>query len=218
MIRLSKRLELISTFINKDDNVLDIGCDHALLDIFLSKKYNKMYFASDLRESAINMAKQNIEKYRPNNVVLLCGNGLDVLSSCDNVDTIVISGMGYMTITHILKNIKSKKEIRKVIIQSNSNPEIVRKFMLKNHFCIDKEQIVLDNNIYYVVTSYVRGRKKYSKIEKELGTIDSIEFKKYLKLELKKEGILLKVVPKKYFMKRFLIRRKIRNIKKRIQN
>ena len=63
MIKLSKRLETIASFISKEDNVLDIGCDHALLDIYLSKKYSKTYYASDLRESALDMARSNIKKY-----------------------------------------------------------------------------------------------------------------------------------------------------------
>ena len=79
MIKLSKRLEKIASFINEEDDVLDIGCDHALLDIYLSKKYNKIYYASDLRESALDMARSNIKKYNSDKVILKCGNGLDVL-------------------------------------------------------------------------------------------------------------------------------------------
>ena len=45
MIKLSKRLQKIAELINEEDTVLDIGCDHALLDIYLSNKYNKTYNA-----------------------------------------------------------------------------------------------------------------------------------------------------------------------------
>ena len=34
-MRISKRLKAITEFIDKDDKVVDIGCDHALLDIYL---------------------------------------------------------------------------------------------------------------------------------------------------------------------------------------
>ena len=79
MIKLSNRLEAISSFIDKKDISLDVGCDHALLDIYLSNKYNKKYYASDIRESALNMARANIEKYRCNKVEIRCGSGLEVL-------------------------------------------------------------------------------------------------------------------------------------------
>ena len=62
MINLSLRLKEISEYIDEKDVVLDIGCDHALLDIFLSQKYKKRYYASDLRESALEMAKKKYSK------------------------------------------------------------------------------------------------------------------------------------------------------------
>ena len=90
MIKLSNRLEAISSFIDKKDISLDVGCDHALLDIYLSNKYNKKYYASDIRESALNMARANIEKYRCNKVEIRCGSGLEVLNKEDDINTIII--------------------------------------------------------------------------------------------------------------------------------
>lgn len=215
MIKLSKRLETIAYFIDSEDNVIDIGCDHALLDIYLSKKYNKTYYASDLRESALDMARSNIKKYDADKVILKCGNGLEVLDDSSNVNTVVISGMGYMSITHILKNIKYKKNINKLVIQSNSNSEIVRKFMIKNNFYIEKESIVLDKNIYYIVSVFKRGKRKYSNIEKEIGIMEDDILKDYIKIELKKNDILLSVIPKKNFIKRFEVKKKIKYLNKK---
>ena len=215
MIKLSKRLERISTYIDKDDNVLDIGCDHALLDIYLSNKYSKKYYASDLRESALDMAKSNIEKYKANNVILKCGNGLDVLDDNMNVNTIVISGMGYLTIMGILKNIKRIKNIDKVIIQSNSNPEIVRKFMIKNGFHIKKETIVLDKNIYYIISMFERGKKKHSKLDIEIGLINDEILSSYLDIEIKKNNVLLSIIPKKQILRRYNIKNKLKYLHKK---
>ena len=53
MIKLSKRLEKIAELVEKDDTVLDIGCDHALLDIYLSNKYSKVYVIFILFISAL---------------------------------------------------------------------------------------------------------------------------------------------------------------------
>ena len=138
MIKLSNRLEKIASLVDKEDFVIDIGCDHALLDIYLSEKYNKAYYASDLRNSALEMAKDNIKKYNSNKVILKCGNGLDSIDN-DNINTIIISGMGYQTIIKILSNKKKLKNISKIIIQSNTNPEFIRKYMINNGYYIDKE-------------------------------------------------------------------------------
>ena len=35
MNKISKRLELIASFIPENSKVIDIGCDHGLLDIYL---------------------------------------------------------------------------------------------------------------------------------------------------------------------------------------
>ena len=214
MIKLSNGLEAISSFIDKKDISLDVGCDHALLDIYLSNKYNKKYYASDIRESALNMARANIEKYRCNKVEIRCGSGLEVLNKEDDINTIIISGMGYMTILKILKGIKNKKNIEKLVIQSNSNPEIIRKFLLENGFYLDKELLVKDKNIYYIISSYKRGKKTYSKVDKEIGIFETnIE---YLKLEIKRNKILLSIIPKKNILRRIKIKQRIKLLNKKI--
>lgn len=214
MIKLSKRLDCIASFIDEEDNVIDIGCDHALLDIYLSFKYNKIYYASDLRESALDMARANIDKYKCNSVILKCGNGLTAIDKSMNINTIVISGMGYMSITHILKNIKYMHNINKLVIQSNSNTEIVRKFMIKNGFYIDKEKLILDKNIYYIISVFKKGKKKHSNIDINIGIMDNIDLN-YIDIELKKNNIILSVIPKKHFLRRRTIKKRINYLNKK---
>ena len=113
MIKLSKRLASIALNIDKEDKVVDIGCDHGYLSIYLKAvNGNKIVIATDINENALNMAKKNINKNR----ILIetrLGNGLDVINY-NEVDTIIISGMGGNTILNILKKNKLK------YIKSNS--------------------------------------------------------------------------------------------------
>lgn len=222
MINLSKRLKKISDYIEKEDTVLDVGCDHALIDIYLSIKYNKKYYASDLKENRLVNAKNNLKKYNAKNVILKSGNGLEVLTDCDGVDTLIVSGMGYITIIGILRNIKKITNINKIIIESNSNPEKVRKFMVKNGFYIYNESLVFENNFYYIISCYKRGKKRYKKDVITYGLVkdntDTISYKKYIELELKKNKILLNVVPKKYFIKRLEIKKNIKYFDKQKKN
>ena len=39
-MRLSKRLKAITEFVDKEDRIIDIGCDHALLDIYIKENIN----------------------------------------------------------------------------------------------------------------------------------------------------------------------------------
>ena len=43
MSKLSKRLEVVANFIDDNDkSVIDIGCDHGLLSIYLAEKFNNL--------------------------------------------------------------------------------------------------------------------------------------------------------------------------------
>ena len=39
MNKLSKRLEVVASYIEDNSKLVDIGCDHGLLSIYLAKKY-----------------------------------------------------------------------------------------------------------------------------------------------------------------------------------
>ena len=120
MIKLSKRLEAISSLIPKESKVIDIGCDHGLLDIYLyQKKISSKVIASDINESALNNAKENIKKNNLEDLIeTRLGNGLDTLKETDDIDTVIISGMGAHTAIGIVKNNFNKlKNINTIIIQ-----------------------------------------------------------------------------------------------------
>ena len=63
-MKISKRLKTISEFIDDNCNIIDVGCDHALLDIYLFKnKKNIKLIASDIGEGPLEQAEKNIKKY-----------------------------------------------------------------------------------------------------------------------------------------------------------
>ena len=67
MISLSNRLNEITKYISKQDKVIDVGCDHALLGIYLIKnKLVSNIICSDIVEKAIERAKENSNKYKVN--------------------------------------------------------------------------------------------------------------------------------------------------------
>ena len=54
MNKLSKRLEVVASFVNDNSKVIDICCDHGLLTIYLVNKYkNVKVIASDINENAL---------------------------------------------------------------------------------------------------------------------------------------------------------------------
>ncbi len=68
------------------------------------------------------------------------GDGLNVLTDKDNIDTVIISGMGTNTIMGILNN-NHLKNINKLIIQSNNDHTMLRKYVTKLGFFHQKRRI-----------------------------------------------------------------------------
>ena len=78
MNKISKRLELIASFIPDNSKVIDIGCDHGLLDIYLyQNKKNISIIASDINEQALNNAKKNISDNRL--IIQKIANGITII-------------------------------------------------------------------------------------------------------------------------------------------
>lgn len=217
MIKISKRLEAISSLVPINSNIIDIGCDHALLDIYLyQKKICNKIIASDINANALNNAKENIKNNKlDNNIETRLGNGLDTLNQEDNIDTIIISGMGGHTIIGILKNNKIKLDsIKTIIIQSNTKLEFLRKEVTKLNYIIDDEIMVEDNKKIYTIIKLVKGKKKYTKKELYFGPILLKKKEKLFiesaKKELQKLNIYLKLLPKNRIIDRYKIKKEIR--------
>ena len=219
MIRLSKRLEAISSLIPNQSKVIDIGCDHGLLDIYLyQKKISTKIIASDVNESALNNAKENIKKNQLEDYIdTRLGNGLETLKETDDIDTIIISGMGAHTAIGILKNNFNKlKNINTIVIQSNTKIEHLRKEITKLNFIIDDELLVEDNKKIYTIIKFVKGIKKYNKKELYFGPIllkkNTKLFQKNNQKEVEKLKflkLLLKILPKNKIIDRYKIKKKI---------
>lgn len=212
MIKLSKRLASIASNIDKEDKVVDIGCDHGYLSIYLKAvNGNKIVIATDINENALNMAKKNINK----NSILIetrLGNGLDVIKH-NEVDTIIISGMGGNTILNILKKNKLKY-IKKIVIQSNTDIPLIRKYINKLGYTIKNEQLIIDKNIYYIIITFTKGRHKYTKKELYFGPIllkeNNYLFNEKKAIELNKLEEILKKIPSKKIITKYKLKKLIK--------
>ena len=161
MIKISKRLESIASLIDNNNSIIDIGCDHGLLDIYLiENKKNINILATEINKNALNNAKNNIKKYKLENIIKLQES--DGLKNIDttNYNTIIIAGMGSHTIVGILKqSIKKLKNIDNLILQSNNDNYFLRKKVLKLGFYIEKEILIKEKNIYYTIIKFKKGHK-----------------------------------------------------------
>ena len=165
-MKINNRLKRLSSYIEDNSSLIDVGCDHALLGIYLvENKKNIKVIASDINEGPLKKAKDNIDKYDLNDSIKVKkGDGLSTIE--DNIDTIVISGMGGLNIVDILKKDKDKLgNIKRMVLSPNNFHKEVRETTLELGYKIICEEIVSDKNKYYPIIVLEKGNTKYKEEE-----------------------------------------------------
>lgn len=169
---LKKRLQAVYDMIEENSIVADIGCDHAMLVCALvaNKKCQKAY-AMDVNEKPLKQALKTIEHYNlTNNVNAILSNGLAKIT--DDVDTVVICGMGFETCKMILENDFDKlKRYKKIIIQINRDVYKLREWINQNNFKITNEDIVIDHHYYQIIAIDPNLNANYTNLELNYGPI-----------------------------------------------
>ncbi len=212
-MNISNRLKTIADMIDSNYHVIDVGCDHALLDIYLTLNKKIKCTAIDNKEKVINYSKENIEKYNlTSKIELIHNDGLENIKIHDD-DIIVLAGLGTKTILNIIAN----KNIKHLIVQSNDDVYNLRYQLTKLNYKVIDEKIVYEKKKYYTIIKLEKGKAKYSKKELEYGPILLKEknkvFDKYLIKRIDYFEMLLKQVPQKYIIRKLKIKSKIKKLK-----
>ncbi len=223
MIKISKRLQEVANYIKDNCNLVDIGCDHGYLDIYLYQNRKNIHIiASDINEKALNSARNNIKKFKlTNKIETRLGNGLDNIKQ-NEVDTIVMSGLGSHTIVGILYTNRSKlKNVNQIVIQSNTDLKFLRTKVTKLGYYIQDEKIIKEGKIIYTIINFQKGKRRYTPKELYFGPILLKENNKLFieknKEELKKLEILIKIIPKNHYHLRIKTHLKIKLLKQIIK-
>ena len=177
------RIKALASLVDKDSKLIDIGTDHALLPIYLyENEITKNVTGSDISSNALEFAKVNLEKHKlSDKKKLIVSDGFDNLD--DEYDPAVISGMGTDTIKKILDRENLPK---KLIISSHKNVDKLRLFMNKKGYKITKEIIIKDNNIYYDIIKYEKGKEILSNYDILVGKSNDSEYRLYVLDKYKK--------------------------------
>ena len=222
-MKINQRLKKIGDLVEANSFCLDVGCDHAFLDIYLVERNDNIHaIASDVKEGPLNQARENIKKYHlEDKIECRLGDGLDTYS--DDVDTIIISGMGGRGMIGIFKNhLEVLKKVYTIILSPNNYQIDVKKFLCKHHFYLSNEELVKEGKFIYQILVFSKGKRKYTKKDYFFGPVllkkKGSLFEEYYKRELKSREILLQILPKNYRWKKFLTRREIKMIKEEINN
>lgn len=151
-MKLSQRLKAIYDLVNSPCVLADIGTDHALLPIALVQggKALKAY-ACDVAAGPLQRAQQAIAKAKlADKIETRLQNGLQTLP--DDVDSVVIAGMGSDTIISILSaDYDYAQKLPQLILQSNAHVDTLRRWLNEHHFMITHEELVHEGHYYQIL-------------------------------------------------------------------
>lgn len=202
---LDARLKTIASMIEKNSEVIDVGCDHALLDIYLTLYNDNKCLATDISEGAIKQARRNLYRYGlTNQIKLQTCDGLSDIKDIKN-KIIVLSGMGTETILKILDD-ERIYEAKSIIISTQTEIKLLRRRMMLKKFKIVEEKVALENYKFYVVIKFQKGCKRYTARELYLGPLlindKSYEVFRYYESLLYENRDIIKKIPNKYIQKK----------------
>ncbi len=153
MIHLDKRLAMVASMVRRGSRVADIGTDHAYLPVYLVQMgICPQGVAADIRSGPLESARRTVTQAGlVEKIDLRLGDGLIPIVA-DEVDDIVIAGMGGETVADILSAAEWIKDKRlRLVLQPMTRAEELRRWLLTNGFSIAEERLVQDGHRLYPV-------------------------------------------------------------------
>lgn len=164
-MQLSDRLTMVAEFVTQGSRVADIGCDHAHTSIYLIEKGIAVKsIAMDINKGPLQRAKENIARYGyEDRITTRLSDGAKELEPGE-VDTLLISGMGGLLMNKILSDsIEVVKAAKELVLQPQSEIALVRKYIHKLGFSIEKEAMLMEDEKYYIAIKAVKAVEAYDK-------------------------------------------------------
>ncbi len=171
-VRLSERLSVVASFVEREAVVADIGSDHAYLPTYLVKKgIVRKAIAGEVVAGPYESALRNVQKEGVANAVTVrLADGLSAIEEQDGVDTVTIAGMGGPLIASILENGKDRLHtVKRIIAQPNIHAKSIREWAVANGWELRQERILKEDKKIYEVLVLERGIATYDELELLVG-------------------------------------------------
>ncbi|MNJ49283.1 tRNA (adenine(22)-N(1))-methyltransferase [compost metagenome] len=156
-MKISTRLRRIAARLPQGCKFADIGSDHGLLPIYAIKQnIATSAIAGEVNEGPLDAARRGVAgSGLQDRISVRKGNGLAVITSNEDVDTITIAGMGGALIASILSDgVDKLGGVKRLILQPNMAEEAVRRWLTQHNWLITDEIIIEeDSKIYEIITA-----------------------------------------------------------------
>ena len=217
---ISKRLELVASFVPQGAILLDVGSDHAYLPIELVERGQiKNAIAGEVVEGPYQSAVKNVEAHGlKDKIQVRLANGLAAFEEADQVSVITIAGMGGRLIARILEEGLDKLgNVQRLILQPNNREDDLRIWLQENGFQIVAESILEESGKFYEILVVEAGQMKLSASDVRFGPFLSKEVSSVFVQKWQKEAAKLEFalgqIPEKNLEERQVLVDKIQAIK-----
>ena len=217
---ISKRLELVASFVPQGSILLDVGSDHAYLPIELVERGQiEAAIAGEVVVGPFQSAVKNVEAHGlKEKIQVRLANGLAAFEEVDQVSVITIAGMGGRLIATILQEGLGKlANVERLILQPNNREDELRIWLQDHGFQIVAESILEEAGKFYEILVVEAGQMKLSASDVRFGPFLSKEvspvFIKKWQKEATKLEFALNQIPEKNLEERQVLADKIQAIK-----
>ena len=204
---ISKRLELVASFVPQGAILLDVGSDHAYLPIDLVERGKiKSAIAGEVVEGPYQSAVKNVEAHcLKEKIQVRLANGLAAFEEVDQVSVITIAGMGGRLIATILEEgLEKLANVERLILQPNNREDDLRIWLQ-------------DTGKFYEILVVEAGQMKLSASDVRFGPFLSKEVSPVFVQKWQKEAAKLEFalnqIPEKNLEERQVLVDKIQAIK-----
>ena len=154
-LQLQPRLQLLADMVPEGCRLADVGTDHGYLPVYLLQRRRiRGAVAADIGAEPLAHALRTAEAYGVTGIDFRLCDGLQDIAP-DEVDTVVIAGMGGETIIHILESAPWTRGCT-LLLQPQTKIELLRAWLREHGYAADAERLVEDKGKLYLVLA-VRG-------------------------------------------------------------
>jgi len=217
---ISKRLELVASFVPQGSILLDVGSDHAYLPIELVERGQiEAAIAGEVVDGPYQSALKNVEAHGlKEKIQVRLANGLAAFEEEDQVSVITIAGMGGRLIATILEEGLDKLSgVERLILQPNNREDDLRIWLQDHGFQIVAESILEEAGKFYEILVVEAGQMKLSASDVRFGPFLSKEVSPVFIKKWQKEAVKLEFalsqIPEKNLEERQVLVDKIQAIK-----
>ena len=166
-MQLSLRLSAIADLVTEGNRLVDVGCDHGYLPVYLiQQKKIPSAIAMDVRKGPLSRAQEHIRQYGLEEYIQTrLSDGLEGLKAGEG-DTLVIAGMGGPLMERILTDGRSvRNSFSELILQPQSDIPHFRRFIQSEGWEITEEKMVEEDGKFYPMMRVVPGENVHSSLK-----------------------------------------------------